>query len=435
MTISSSLNAGVAGLAANAARLATISDNIANSSTFGYKRSEADFTSLVIDNGGGGYSAGGVRVTTQRLIDERGPLVASNNATDLAVRGRGFLPVTSTTQLGLANPENQLILATTGSFRTNAEGFLVSNSGLALMGWPANPDGSISVFPRDTSDGLEPVQINTNQFAGEPTTRVNVGANLPATETDAGADGTPLDLSIEYFDNLGTSENLGLQFTPTVPTSGSSNQWTLTITDSAATTPPGIVGEYIIDFDDTRASGGTIASVTTVSGGAYDPLTGNLTVTVVGGPIDIGIGAPGDSQGITQLSDSFAPTSIISDGSPVGNMIGIEVDANGFVSANFDIGITRVIYQIPLVDLPNPNGLQALDNQTYAPSLDSGSFFLWDAGDGPTGDIVSFAREESTTDVAGELTMLITTQRAYSSNAKVIQTVDEMLQETTNIKR
>ena len=77
----------------------------------------------------------------------------------------------------------------------------------------------------------------------------------------------------------------------------------------------------------------------------------------------------------------------------------------------------------------------ALDNQAYQLSNESGSFFLWDAGDGPTGDVVGYALEESATDVAGELTQLIQTQRAYSSNAKVIQTVDEMLQETTNIKR
>jgi flagellar hook protein FlgE len=77
----------------------------------------------------------------------------------------------------------------------------------------------------------------------------------------------------------------------------------------------------------------------------------------------------------------------------------------------------------------------ALDQQTYIPSPESGTYFLWDAGEGPTGDVVSYAREESTTDVATELTSMIQTQRAYSSNAKVIQTVDEMLQETTNIKR
>ena len=87
MTISSSLNAGVAGLQANATRLATISDNIANSATYGYKRMEADFHSMVISSTGGSYSAGGVRATTQRLIDQRGSLISTSNATDLAAIG------------------------------------------------------------------------------------------------------------------------------------------------------------------------------------------------------------------------------------------------------------------------------------------------------------------------------------------------------------
>ncbi len=116
-------------------------------------------------------------------------------------------------------------------------------------------------------------------------------------------------------------------------------------------------------------------------------------------------------------------------------MTRVEVDENGYVHAFFDSGASRRIYQIPLVDLPNPNGMIAMDKQTYAASRESGSVFLWDAGDGPTGDLVSFAREESATDIATELTAMIQTQRAYSSSAKVIQTVDEMLQETTNIKR
>jgi len=164
-------------------------------------------------------------------------------------------------------------------------------------------------------------------------------------------------------------------------------------------------------------------------------VTGDILVNVEGGPMEMNIGQLGDSDGLTQLSDSFAPVSISKDGSPVGNMTNIEVDANGYVTAFFDTGINRTIYQVPLVDLPNPNGMVALDQQIYLPSPESGSYFLWNAGDGPTGDIVSYAREESSVDVAGELTAMIQTQRAYSSNAKVIQTVDEMLQETTNIKR
>ena len=433
MTISSSLNAGVAGLNSNATRLAAISDNIANSSTFGYKRVEADFQSLVISQNGGTYSAGGVRASTQRLIDQRGSLVATDNATDLAVNGRGMLPVALLSDVAINGVDAQMLLTTTGSFRTDQEGRLVTESGLVLMGWPANPDGSIPEFPRDTDDGLEPVRINVNELNGEPTTRVNLGVNLPATDTAAGSAGDPQPLSIEYFDNLGKSENLSIAFTPTVPATGSSNEWTMVITDGAQA--GAVIGEYTLTFDDSRASGGTLLSVADTTGGAYDPVSGSVIVNVGGGPMEIDIGRVGATDGLTQLSDSFAPLSIGKDGSPVGNMVSAEVDENGFVHASFDTGITRIIFQVPLVDVPNPNGMVALAQQTYMPSPESGSFFLWNAGDGPTGEVASFAREESATDVAGELTDMIQTQRAYSSNAKVIQTVDEMLQETTNIKR
>lgn len=433
MTISSSLNAGVAGLSANASRLASISDNIANSSTFGYKRVQTDFHSMVISSSGGTYSAGGVRATTQRLIDERGPLVSTSNPTDLAVRGRGMLPVASHSSISAGDGTPQMMLATTGSFRTDAEGYLATDSGLVLLGWPALADGTVPSYPRDTADGLEPVQINVNQFSGEPTTRMSLGVNLPATDTESSSVGDSQELSVEYFNNLGNSENISVEFAPTVPTSGSSNEWTVILRDSAS--DDAIIGEYVLSFNDSRTSGGTLSSVTTISGGTYDPSTGSMIVNVDGGPIEIDIGNIGESDGITQLSDRFAPVSISKDGSPVGNMTGVEVDANGYVHAFFDTGITRTIYQIPLVDLPNPNGMVAMDQQTYLPSPESGTYFLWDAGAGPTGDIVSYAREESATDVATELTSMIQTQRSYSSNAKVIQTVDEMLQETTNIKR
>ncbi len=433
MTISSSLNASVAGLASNATRLATISDNIANASTYGYKRAVTDFHSMVTENGRGGYSAGGVRTTSTRLIDQRGSLVSTSNPTDLAVRGRGMLPVTTEASVAVGNGENPLLLSTTGSFRADDQGYLRSPGGLVLMGWPANADGSIPTFPRDSVDGLEPIQINSNQFAGEATTIMDLAVNLPATATENGAAGDEEVLSLEYYDNLGKSATLNVTFTPTVPATGSSNEWTMTVSDSAS--GGAIVGEYTLQFDDTRGAGGTLQSVTAVSGGAYDPATGSIAVNVDGGPIEIGIGELGEANGLTQLSDAFAPVSISKNGTSVGSLTGIEVDPNGFVRASFDTGINRVLYQIPLIDVSNVNGLESLDQQSYRVTPDSGTFFMWDAGDGPTGDIISYAREESSTDVAAELTQLIQTQRAYSSNAKVIQTVDEMLQETTNIKR
>lgn len=435
MTISSSLNAGVAGLNANASRLATISDNIANASTYGYKRAATEFESMIISNsaGAGSYSAGGVRASTFRMIEERGALVGTANALDLAVSGRGMLPVMPAVAIAGGAGEMPLMMTSTGAFRADASGILRTESGLVLMGWPANPDGSISTFPRDTIAGLEPVVINTNQTSGDPTTTMSLGVNLPATETSSTAAGDTLPLSVEYFGNLGTSETLDITFTPVIPATGSSNEWTMVVRDSAS--GGAIVGEYSLVFDDSRGSGGTLASVTTLAGGAYDAVTGTLNLTVAGGPLMVSIGRVSDPNGLTQLSDSFSPVAISKDGSPVGNLTAVEVDKNGYIMATYDTGFIKRIYQIPLVDVPNVNGLIALDSQTYQVSPKSGSFFLWNAGEGPTGEVVGFAREGSSTDVAAELTSLIQTQRAYSSNAKVIQTVDEMLQETTNIKR
>jgi flagellar hook protein FlgE len=433
MTISSSLNSGVAGLTVNASRLATIADNIANSGTYGYKRVVADFHSLVIMQSDGSYSAGGVRASTARMIDQRGTLVTTTNPTDLAIGGRGMLPVTSAAALIAPGDDLPVRLVTTGSFRPDPEGILRTRTGEVLMGWPANADGTIPNFPRDTFDGLEPVIINTNQFAGDPTTFMELSVNLPATATDATGDGQPYVMSAEYYDNLGTSQYLEITFTPTVPVSGMSHQWRMEVRDSAA--GGAVIGEYDITFDDARGNGGNLAAVSVISGGGYDAATGTIALTVAGGPLDLVIGAPGDPGGLTQLSDSFARAPVVKNGSPVGDLSRVEIDANGFLHAIYNSGITRMIYQIPVVDVPNLNGLTTGDNQTYEISPNSGQFFLWNAGDGPTGEIVGYAREESTTDVAGELTQLIQTQRAYSSNAKIIQTVDEMLQETTNIKR
>ncbi len=443
MSISSALSAGVSGLNANSARLAGISDNIANSSTYGYRRVTTEFESIVLGNGRGGgqYTAGGVLATSGRNVEERGNLVGTDNPLDIAISGRGMLPVINSSQLGNLDGGNvPLLMTRTGGFRTDAEGVLQTSSGLVLMGWPANRDGTIPTMPRDSAAGLQPIVLNANDTYAEPTTEISVGFNLPAEATVGGSAGTASSTSVEYYDNLGASRSLTMSFTPTVGAAGTgrSNSWTMEIRDSAITDDPGtaadesLVGSYTLEFDD--ASGGPLASVTTLSGGAYDAATGELTVNAARGPIAINIGTPG-GNGLTQISADFAPTNVTKNGAAAGTLAAVEIDENGYLRATYDNGTTRTLYQVPLVDVPNQNGLIAMDNQTYKISPDSGAFFLWNAGDGPTGSVTGYAREGSTTDVAAELTDLIQTQRAYSSNAKIIQTVDEMLQETTNIKR
>jgi len=431
MTISSSLNAGVTGLNVNASKLATIADNISNSKTYGYKRADVEFAALALTSREGSYTAGGVRASSYRQIDSQGSLLTTTNPLDIAIGGRGFLPVTPVAAVGTAGTL-PLQLVSTGSFRMDSEGLVRTASGLALMGWPADLNGIVAPQPRDSITGLEPVEVTLNQFAANRTSLVTLGANLPAIETQAGAAGTVHSVDVEYFDNLGAPQSLTATFTPTVPAVGSSNTWQLVLTDSS--TGGAVVGDYTVVFDSTAASGGSVMSVTPATG-TYNAATGLAGITVASGLIDVDLGIPGSSAALTQLSGSFSPTGVTKNGFPAGRLTGVEIDDKGMLMALYDTGYTRTIYQVPLAAVANANGLASEDNQAFSVSPDSGPFYLWDAGEGPTGPTIGYAREESTTDLAAELTQLIQTQRAYSSNAKVITTVDEMLQETTNIKR
>lgn len=434
MTISSSMNAGVMGLNANATRLSTISDNIANSSTFGYKRSLVDFSSMVLEQRTEAYSAGGVRVNTFKQIDETGSLISTGNATDIAMSGRGLIPVTNLTGLNSDANSRALQLTQTGSFYADQNGFLRTQSGLFLLGWPADANGDISGVSRTSSTDLEPVNVSTSQFTASPTSSMELGINLPADATTAGATPDSYKLPIEYYDNLGRSQTLTIEFNPIVPATGSSNQWTVQIFDEAGD-PNLSIGDLALTFDDSQPSGGSINTATASNGATYDPATGRVSLTLSHGPVDIYIGRLNDDAGITQLSAPFSPTQITKDGAPIGDLQQIEIDPQGYLQAIYDTGFRRTLYQIPVGDVPNMNGLNAHDNQAFSVSATSGDLYLWDAGTGPTGTISGYAMMESTTDIASELTDLIETQRAYSSNAKIIQTVDEMLQETTNLKR
>lgn len=434
MSISSSLNAGVMGLNVNATRLSTISDNIANSATYGYKRSQVDFSSMVLQQQSSSYSAGGVRVDTLKDIAATGSLVSTGNATDIAVSGRGLFPVTDSTGLTTLPAERNLMLLPTGSFYADQNGNLRTQSGLFLLGWPADSDGNIGNVSRNSGANLEPVNISTSRFTASPTTSVELGINLPADATLAGAFGDDYNLPIEYFDNLGRAQTLTFQFTPVVPATGASNQWQVQIFDNAGD-PTVSIGSLDLTFSDTTAAGGRIATTTAGGGATYDPGTGRVSLNLAHGPVDVFIGRPGDSSGITQLSAPFSPTEITKDGAPIGDLQSVEIDEGGNLQAIYDTGFRRTLYQIPVGDVPNMNGLQALDSQAFAISAASGNLYLWDAGSGPVGGIAGYALMESTTDIASELTDLIETQRSYSSNAKIIQTVDEMLQETTNLKR
>jgi flagellar hook protein FlgE len=140
-------------------------------------------------------------------------------------------------------------------------------------------------------------------------------------------------------------------------------------------------------------------------------------------------------DGITQLSGTFQLNFLQQNGAKFGNFAGVSIDKAGVVTALFDNGVTRPVFQIPLATFTNPNGLQSLSGNVWIATDFSGNPTLRQPGDAGAGQVNAAALEASTVDLGTEFTKMITTQRAYSSSAKVITTADQMLDELLQIKR
>lgn len=140
-------------------------------------------------------------------------------------------------------------------------------------------------------------------------------------------------------------------------------------------------------------------------------------------------------DGLTQLAGDFQLNYLQQNGAKFGNFAGVSIGSDGIVTALFDNGVTRPVFMIPLASFTNPNGLQSLSGNVWIATDFSGNPTLREAGDAGAGQINAATLEASTVDLGTEFTRMITTQRAYSSAAKVITTADDMLSELLNIKR
>jgi flagellar hook protein FlgE len=428
MSILGAMYAAVSGLGAQSTKLGAISDNIANTSTTGYKRVEVEFASLVTEQvSQRSYSAGGVAGNVRRRVDAQGILQATGSSTDIAINGDGFFVVSDAQN---ANPQQDLTTLTrAGSFTTDDQGFLRNAAGYYLMGFALNPDGT-TVNPNPARDALtdvEPVNVAGINFTGAPTTEITFAGNLPAQLAN-GTPGAPISTQIQYFTELGNSGTLTLQWTPS--SDGVANHWNLQIFDSETGGGTTAIYDQIVTFNDTGPNAGSPSSIPGVAGGV-------LPLTVNGGlqALDLDIGDVDDASGVTQFAGEYVPTKINKNGALFGVVSRVEISEDGIITAIFNNGVRRPIYQIPIAVVQNPNGLTARDGTAFDQSRDSGALYLWDAGVGPAGKTAGNSLERSNVDIAQELTAMIETQRTYSTNAKVVQTSDEMLEELTRLKR
>jgi flagellar hook protein FlgE len=175
-----------------------------------------------------------------------------------------------------------------------------------------------------------------------------------------------------------------------------------------------------------------VASSTPALFGTVTPGWTNLAGSV---PIQLNLGSQDGLDGLTQFSGESALISSNVDGGVLGNVASVNISDTGVVSAVFDDGTSRPVFQLPLATFQNPDGLTRIAGNNYALSGSSGNVAINSPGSLGAGKISASSLENSTVDLAQEFTNMIRFQRAYSASSKIITTVDEMLQEVNALKR
>lgn len=456
MSINSALLAGVSGLVANSSALAAISDNIANVNTTAYKRNQVDFSTMVTSQAvKGEYSAGGVQGNNQQFVSQQGLIQSASASTDMAISGDGFF-VTSTSATA---PASEFTRA--GAFQPDANGFLVNDAGLYLQGWPMQANGTFDTDPSDLSK-IGPINVKNLGAAVEPSSKLGVSANLNQTTTVGaglatynaatksmaqyaatnGASGTAPDappIEISVIDSVGGTHKFSLAFEKTnTPNTWNAEIYAVPAADVNTAGPNGQIaaGQVVFNNDGSinlasttlfGAAGATPSLTLNASAGAQPAWATSLGIN--GQTLSV------DLSQLTQLASASTVNSVSSDGASAGNIVGVQVGADGVVSALFDNSQVRKIAQVAIATFPNPDGLQPISGNAYGGTLAAGTMTLKVAGAGGAGKIDPSSLEASTVDLSSEFTGLITTQKAYSASSKIITTADTMLDELINIIR
>jgi flagellar hook protein FlgE len=271
MSINSAMLAGVSGLISNSSALAAISDNIANVNTVGYKRSSANFSTLVTSQSKNAtYSAGGVKAQTHQFISQQGLTQATTSNLDLSIAGSGFF-------VGTEKPEGLTATDTrsftrAGSFQLDNLGYLKNDAGLYLQGWLADPvTGAITPDPSDLTQ-LDSINVGTVGGTAEKTTRVGVNANLRSEQpVAAAANAVATKTGLVETGGGGATNNYSVYYSPT----GTGNQYQVEVRRAGVSVATGI--------------------------NTYDPTTGALVSTTLPGTAPNVTVAPGVTVTQTQL--------------------------------------------------------------------------------------------------------------------------------------
>jgi len=407
-------------MAAQANRLGSVADNIANSSTTGYKRSMIEFASLVLDSGGSEYVSGSVESHTRYMISEQGSRSFTTSGTDLAVKGDGFFIV--------SDESGQIFLTRAGSFVPNGLGELVNAAGFKLMGYSLS-NGPPAIVANGTA-GLEVVTLNSLAMKATPSTQGSFNVNLPLNSdvilpaaspsaNDAAAQYTAMS-SLTAFDNVGNELTLDVY-----STNLGGGEWEITVFNRADAAPgggfpyaSGPLSTQTLNFDPTN--------------GQFD----TASPTFVDVPIPNGATLRLDMSGSSSLAGDYELLdATVVNGSGPSSVERVEIADDGTMYAVFESGARLPTYRIPLADVASPDNMQPMAGTVFVPTSASGEIQIGFPGDSGYGTMISGALENSTVDLASELTTMIEAERNYTANSKVFQTGSELMDVLVNLKR
>ena len=414
MALIGALSSGRTGLVNSGNELAVIGNNIANAETVGFKASRTEFADLISAQSGGTSADIGLGSTIAdvRTLFDQGTVQNTGRSLDLAINGQGFFVLREGTGQ---------VFTRAGNFSLQANGAVTNTVGNVLQGSPLNQDGTVAGPVGD-------VVIGGITSQAKATANVAVTGNLQSdAPTTAFPSGTPTEAqayanssfatSVQVYDSLGKAHNLLLFFSRT-----GTNTWDVNVGVDAADTggTPGtvqVIGTSTLQYNPTGTvqSGGTVsASVSFTGATTNQPITLDLT-------------------NLTQFAGTSGISAVTQDGFGAGGLASLSVNAKGILSATFDNGQSRPLYQLAIAQFNAPEGLASEGNQTYHATVDSGPPAIATAGSQGTGTIVSGALEQSNVQIAQEFINLISAQRSFEANARVVSGSDQMLQDLVNI--
>jgi flagellar hook protein FlgE len=437
MSLFGSMKTAVSGMNAQANRLSTVSDNIANTSTTGYKEASTSFSSPVLPSGSGNYNSGGVQTTVQYAIFQQGNISYTTTGTDLAIQGSGFFVV--------SDAAGTPYMTRAGNFQPDSSGNLVNAAGFTLMGYSYG-SGSPSVVVNGFN-GLVPINVNqtgltavastSGALAGNLNsndTAVTVAANVASANTSTA---TPSEKSsVVGYDSQGNAVTYDVYYTKTA-----ANTWDVavynhadatagdnpfpysgTIIAPATTGAPLAKGTMVFD-----ANGQLVSTGTTPTPGS---ITASTPLAVVNGAQTIKI----DMSKFTQLASSFTATGKV-DGQAPNPVKSVTIGKDGTVAALYGDGSSKNLYRIPLATVASPDSLTLQSGNVYSANGQSGVTVTGFPQTGQFGYVQSGALEESNVDLASELTSMIEAQKSYTANSKVFQAGSELMDVLVNLQR